>query len=383
MFQQHGGGAKMDRSFLKKAKRIVVKVGTSSVTYGTGKINLGGMDLLVREIADLSNEGREMILISSGAVGAGVGKLNLSEPPRTLPEKQALAAVGQGRLMHMYEKIFSEYGKTVAQILLTRDVFAHRLRYLNSRNTLESLLRFGVIPIINENDTVAVEEIRFGDNDTLSAMVACIAEANLAIILSDIDGLYDADPRIHANARIIPEVREITPKMLENSRSKGSALSSGGMFTKLAAANMTMKAGIPMVIARGDAGNPIRRVVAGEDIGTVFLPGSSRTHSRKHWIAFGRTLSGLIVVDHGAAEAILSRGKSLLPSGAVKVEGEFGRGSVVSVRTLEGAEIARGMMNYGSTDTIRILGLHTDEIEAVLGHKDYDELIHRNNMAIM
>jgi glutamate 5-kinase len=259
----------MERIELQKCKRIVVKVGTSSITYPTGKINLGKMEALVRELSDLHNAGREIVLTSSGAVGAGAGKLNVP-PPSNLQEKQALAAIGQGLLMHMYEKFFSEYSKSVAQALLTRDCFSDPERHTNFRNTLFTLLRFGVIPIINENDTVAVDELKFGDNDTLSAMVAVSASADLLIILSDIDGLYDSNPRDNAGAKLISEVSEITETMMENSRAKGSALSSGGMYTKLTAARLVTRQGIPMVIASSACANVIRRVADGEDIGTLF-----------------------------------------------------------------------------------------------------------------
>ncbi|MDR1732049.1 MAG: glutamate 5-kinase [Synergistaceae bacterium] len=373
----------MKREALRNCKRIVVKVGTSSITYSTGKVNLGKMELLARELSDLHGEGRELILISSGAVGAGVGKLNCP-PPSNLPEKQALAAIGQGILMHLYEKFFSEYSGNVAQVLLTRDCFSDPERYLNSRHTLFSLLNFGVIPIINENDTVAVEELRFGDNDTLSAMVACNVEADLLIILSDIDGLYDSDPRKNSKARLIPEVTEISAEMLENSRARGSALSSGGMYTKLTAARMTMPNGIPLVIASSDESGVVRRIVRGENVGTLFVPSREEGYaSRRRWIVAGSSAKGEVVVDEGAAEALLRKGKSLLPSGVKKAGGKFEPGDVISVRNSAGVEIARGISNYGCEDTMRILGRHTDEIEEILGRRDYEELIHRNNMAIL
>jgi glutamate 5-kinase len=370
------------RENLRNCKRIVVKVGTSSITYPTGKVNLGKIELLARELSDLHSAGRELVLTSSGAVGAGAGKLNCP-PPSTLPEKQALAAIGQGILMHMYEKFFSEYSKSVAQVLLTRDCFSDPERYLNSRNTLFSLLSFGVIPIINENDTVAVDELKFGDNDTLSAMVACNAEADLLIILSDIDGLYDSDPRKNKSARLIPEVSEITQTMMENSKTKGSSLSSGGMFTKLSAARMTMVGGIPLVIASSEEPNVIRRVADGENIGTLFLPSREGYASRRQWIAVGSAAAGWVAVDDGAAEALLQRGKSLLPSGVVKIQGSFEVGDVISVKNASGVEIARGISNYGHDDAVKIMGKRTGEIEKILGHKHYEELIHRNNMAIL
>ena len=372
----------MKREDLRNCKRIVVKVGTSSITYPTGKVNLGKMELLARELSDLHSAGRELVLTTSGAVGAGVGRLNC-QPPSNLPEKQALAAVGQGILMHMYEKFFSEYSKSVAQVLLTRDCFSIPERYLNSRNTIFSLLHLGVIPIINENDTVAVEELKFGDNDTLSAMVACNVDADLLIILSDIDGLYDSDPRKNKSARLISEVSEITAEMRENSKAKGSALSSGGMLTKLSAARMTMANGIPMVIAGSDESNVIRRTANGENIGTLFLPHREIYGLRKQWIAVGSATAGSVTIDDGAEDALLHKGKSLLPSGVVKIDGLFKMGDVISVKNVSGTEIARGITNYDNEDAAKISGKRTIEIEKIMGSIDYEELIHRNNMAIL
>jgi glutamate 5-kinase len=340
------------------------------------------MELLARELSDLHNAGRELVLTSSGAVGAGVGRLNCP-PPSNLPEKQAMAAIGQGILMHMYEKFFSEYSKNVAQVLLTRECFSDPRRYLNSRNTLFSLLRFGVIPIINENDTVAVEELRFGDNDTLSAMVACNIDADLLIILSDIDGLYDSDPRKNKSSRLIPEVNEITAEMMENSKTKGGALASGGMLTKLSAARLTMASGIPMVIAKSDEPDVIRRVASGENTGTLFIPRRDGSALRRRWITAGSATAGSVTVDDGASDALLNRGKSLLPSGVVKIHGTFKVGDVISVKNASGIEIARGITNYAYEDAEKISGLRSGEIEKILGTMDYEELIHRNNMAVM
>jgi glutamate 5-kinase len=341
------------------------------------------METLAREISDLQSSGRDVCLISSGAVGAGVGKINFPDRPKTLPEKQALAAIGQGRLVHMYEKFFSEYGKTVAQVLLTRDVFSNRLRYLNARHTLLTLFDFAVVPIINENDTVAVDEIKFGDNDTLSAMVSCLIDADLLIILSDIDGLFSDDPRINPEAHLLPVVEEVSQELLAHSRTKGSKHSSGGMFTKLAAARIVMTSGIPMIIANNKEPNILRRLLDGENLGTLFLPSGEPVQARKQWIAFGSTPHGRIVVDDGAAEAVRNRGKSLLPSGVVAVEGNFSRGEVVSIFDGSKVEIARGMVNFSSDEIAIIAGHHTDEIEALLGNTDYDEIVHRNNLALI
>lgn len=372
---------KESRKELKNAKRIVLKVGTSSITYPTGKLNFGKMKQLVREISDLHSQGFEIILVSSGAVGAGIGKLNAN--PTNIPQKQALAAVGQGLLMHMYEKLFAAYFKNVAQVLLTRDCFSEPLRYLNSRNTIFALLDFGVIPIVNENDTIAVEELKFGDNDTLSAMVACNAEANLLVILSDIDGLYNLDPRSNKDATLISEVRQITQDMLDNSTSKGSAVSSGGMLTKLAASRITMANNIPLVVASSNKKYALSKILKGKDIGTLFVPSRTGYVAKRQWLAVGSKPKGSIFVDEGAAEAILHRGKSLLPKGAIKVEGIFEMGSVISVKNPQGIEIARGICNYDSKEVDKIMGRHSLEIAKILGAMDYEELIHRNNMALV
>ena len=339
------------------------------------------MELLVRELSDLHNSGRELLLVSSGAVGAGAGKLGRT--PSSLPEKQALAAVGQGLLMQMYEKFFSEYSKNVAQVLLTRDCFSEPGRYLNSRNTIFALLDYGVIPIVNENDTVAVDELKFGDNDRLSAMVACNAGADLLLILSNIDGLYDADPRRNPGARLIPEVFAVTETMEANSTTRGSSMSSGGMATKLAAARMTMSNGIPMVIASSDEPNGIRRIAGGEAIGTLFVPNREGYAARRQWLAVGSAPKGTLKVDAGAERALVHQGKSLLPSGVREIEGEFAPGDVVSVRGEANREIARGISNYAAADARRILGRHSTEIAGILGVCDYEELVHRNNLALV
>ena len=362
-------------------RRVVVKVGTSSITYPTGRIDLGKMERLTRELSDLHNAGRELILISSGAVGAGVGKLG--RRPSTLPEKQAMAAVGQGLLMQMYEKFFSEYSVSIAQLLLTRDCFSDPVRYMNARNTLFALMDYGVIPIVNENDTVAVEELKFGDNDRLSAMVACNAGADLLIILSDINGLYDADPRIHKDARLIPEVALITEAMEANATTKGSSMSSGGMATKLAAARITMANGIPMVIASSDEPDAIRRIVSGEALGTRFVPSREVGYkSRRQWLAVGSAPKGTLTVDEGAERALRHQGRSLLPSGVVHIEGDFAVGDAVSIRGPSG-ELARGISSYSSEDARKIMGRRSEEIEGILGACDFEELVHRNNMALV
>jgi len=368
------------RKLLKGCRRVVIKVGTSTLTHSNGQLNLRRIESLVREIADLHNQDIEVLVVSSGAIGVGANRMGYKKVPKTIPEKQALAAIGQGALLHLYEKLFAEYGKTVAQVLITRGDFDERLRYLNATNAFLAILSMKVIPIINENDTVVVEEIKFGDNDTLSALVAGVVDADLLLILSDVDGFFSSDPRVDRNARLLSEIEEITEDMDENSRNRGSSFSSGGMYTKLKAARMCMAAGIPMVIANSSQENVIRRVVEGEQLGTLFIPRPERMHARKKWIAFGSVTQGAVIIDSGAEQALLKRGKSLLPSGVMQVQGEFERGAIIAVLNQEGIEIARGVVNYSHEEIGQIAGRKTTEIEKILGSKDYDEIIHRNNL---
>ncbi|MBU7005941.1 glutamate 5-kinase [Phosphitispora fastidiosa] len=368
------------RNFIN-IKRIVIKVGSSTLSYPNGRLNITQMERLVRELADLQNRGMEVILVSSGAQGAGIGKMGMSRRPKTIPEKQAAAAIGQGLLMHMYEKLFSEYGITVAQVLLTREDIMDRKRFLNARNALNALLGMETIPIINENDTIAVEEIRFGDNDALSALVASLIEAELLIILSDIAGLYTGNPSTDKDATLIPLVTEINEDIEHTAGGSGSRLGTGGMVTKLQAAKVAMNSGFPMIIASGSEKRIVRRIIAGEQLGTLFLPRENRLHSKKRWIAFGSNVQGIIIIDSGARKALTEEGKSLLPSGIVSVEGAFEIGNTVSVFH-EDKEIGRGIVNYSSLEIDIIRGKKTREIAKILGYKDFDEVIHRDNFAL-
>ncbi|MFZ5945954.1 MAG: glutamate 5-kinase [Bacillota bacterium] len=370
------------RHIITNARRIVIKVGSSTLTHHTGKINLEQIEKLVRQLSDLSNQGKEVLLVSSGAVGAGMGKLGLKERPKTIPEKQATAAVGQGILMHIYEKMFSEYSQIVAQLLLTRADIADRKKFLNARNTLLTLLRNGVVPIINENDTVAVEEFKFGDNDTLSALVAGLVDADLLILLSDIDGLYTGDPRKDEKAALLNVVEEVNTDIEGLAGKAGSKLGSGGMVTKIAAAKIAVNAGIPMLIANGTSPDIIRGICRGEELGTLFIPREVRPHTRKRWIAFGSDIQGKLWVDMGARTAILDNGKSLLPSGVRKIEGEFHAGHVVSIVDENGTEFARGIVNYNTEELQKIKGIQCKDIQIILGYKDFDEVIHRDNLAV-
>ncbi len=368
---------------IKNMKRIVIKVGTSTITHTNGLLNLTQMESVVRQIADLHNQGYEVILVSSGSIGAGIGKLGLKTRPKTIPEKQVAAAVGQGILIHMYEKLFSEYGKIVAQILITKEDIHHRTRFLHVRNAFFSLLDQGVVPIVNENDAIAVDEIKLGDNDTLSAIVASISEADLLILLSDIEGLCEADPRVQPDAPLIHTVTEISPYIEQLAGGAGSNLGTGGMVTKVNAAKIATSSGTAMVIVNGSRPGVINEIIRGEDVGTWFQEKQHPLQARKHWIAFGSTPSGVLVIDEGAAKALVQRQKSLLPSGILQVNQEFREGQIVSVVNQEGQELARGITNYSSNDIDLIKGLNTSEIDGKLGYKAYDEVIHRNNLVIV
>ena len=373
----------LTRENLAKARRIVVKVGTSTLTHSTGKLNYLRIEKLVRELADLANQGKEIILVTSGAVGVGVDRLGLPEKPKTIPGKQAAAAVGQGILMHTYEKIFGEYGQIVAQVLLTREDSVNRKRYANSRNTLQTLLSMNVIPIINENDAVAVDELKIGDNDTLSAMVASIIEADLLVILSDVEGVYTGNPQTNPDAQLIPEITDITLEVEALAGGAGTSRGTGGMYTKIQAAKIAVSSGVVMVIASGSCDGIIRDIVDGKNVGTIFWPKESRLQIRKRWLAFGARICGSVIVDRGCERALLTGGSSLLSAGVTQIEGDFAAGSTVKILTLEGREIARGMINYSSSEAQKIIGAHTHEIQDLLGAKPFDELIHRDNMVLL
>ncbi|MGI6037196.1 MAG: glutamate 5-kinase [Limnochordia bacterium] len=364
-------------------RRLVVKVGTSTLTYPTGKLNFRRMEQIVREIADLVNGGYQVLLVTSGAVGAGMGKLGLQKRPQSLPQKQALAAIGQGLLMQVYEKLFGEYGQIVAQVLLTGEDLKNRRRFLNSRNTLHSLLEYGAIPIINENDTVAVSEIRLGDNDTLSALVTGLVDADLLIILSDVDGVYSADPRVDPQATLLKEIKEITPELEAAAGGVGSMLGTGGMATKIEAAKIATASGAALVIAKGDLDGVIGRIVRGEELGTLFPSQRQALMGKKRWIAFYQRVQGQLIIDGGAQEALVHQGKSLLPVGVIDVRGEFEAGDLVSVVDEGGQELARGLTNYGAEQVRAIKGLPSSQLASVLGAKDFDEVIHRDNLVLM
>lgn len=371
------------RKQLREAKRIVIKVGTSTLTYPTGKLNYFRMEQLTRELSDLANQGKEIILVSSGAVAAGVDRMGLNERPDTIPEKQALAAVGQGILMHVYEKLFGEYGQTAAQVLLTKENSVKQKQYMNSRNALLTLLNMGVVPIVNENDAVAVDELKIGDNDTLSAMVATLVDADALIVLSDIEGVYTANPQEDATARLIDEIREITPEIEALAGGAGSKVGTGGMYTKIQAAKIAVSAGVAMVIASGARDGAVRDALRGVKIGTVFPARESHLKARKGWLASGARITGAVFVDGGCQRAISEEGSSLLAAGIVSLEGNFAAGDAVRICSPDGREIARGIVNYNAEELHRIRGRHTSEFSEILGAKLYDEVIHRDNMTLM
>ena len=374
----------MERAKIAEAKRVVVKVGTSTITYSNGKINYEKIEKLARIMTDLQNQGKEMILVSSGAGAAGVGRLGLDAKPSTIPGKQACAAVGQGILMHIYERLFGEYGQVVAQVLLTKADMVNRHSYANARNALQEMISWGVIPIINENDVVAIDEFKIGDNDNLSALVASLADADLDILLSDIDGLYTANPKTHPEAKLVSVVEEVTPAIEATAGGVGSKNATGGMLTKLQAAKNAMSAGIALVIANGENLEVLRRIMKGEPVGTLFVPRENHLRFRNQWLAFGSKISGQLIVDDGLAKALRQKGScSILPVGITRVEGNFDSGDTVSVLDQEGHELARGMTNYSAEDLELIKGCKTGQIEEKIGYKHYDEVIHRDNIVVL
>lgn len=367
---------------LAAAKRIVVKVGTRLLTHESGQLNLSFIERLVRELADLKNQGKEIVLVSSGAIGAGMGRLRLKCRPESIPELQAAAAVGQGVLIQLYEKFFLEYGQIVAQILLTRADFAGRGRYLNASNTIFTLLRWGVVPVINENDTVSFQEIKLGDNDRLSALVAGLCDADLLVLLTTADGLYEADPGITPGVRLIPEVPEITPEIKACAAGTGDRLATGGMITKLQAASIATNSGVGMVIAGGRQAGTLHRILSGEAVGTYFHPQKNYLNRRKRWIAYGRVVKGSVIVDDGAKNALCRGGKSLLPVGVLSVSGSFRKGALIAVCDRAGREIGRGLSSFSSDELLRIKEHSSSDIIRLIGREAGDEVIHRDNLVV-
>jgi glutamate 5-kinase len=378
----------MPGKYLKNAienKRIIVKVGTSTLTASGEKLNLARMVDLVRQIASLRSAGHQMIVVSSGGIAAGREAMAYPELAHFLPAKQMMAAVGQPRLMAIYTQLFNLYQQQIAQVLLTRDDLADRRRYLNARNTLEALLSYGIIPIINENDTTATEEIRFGDNDNLSALVANLLEANLLLLLTDQDGLFTADPRLDPQAALIQRIDgdDISPEIMAAARDSGMGLGTGGMASKLQAADLARRSGTEVIIANGAMDQVITRAIAGESLGTTFSPLGSHLESRKRFLLAGiKDSSGILVIDDGAVRA-LRKGGSLLPVGIVGTVGDFSRGQSVTVTDQNDHKVAVGLVNYDIADVQRISGKQSEEIDNILGYAYGSEVMHHDNLVLL
>jgi len=363
------------------AQRIVVKVGSNVLTRDQG-LNLPVMYALSGEISDLMDAGLEVILVSSGAMASGVKKIGLARRPDEIPKRQAVSAVGQAGLIMEYERAFHVYGRKVAQILLTSEDLDDRQRYLNVRNTLNTLIDWQIVPVINENDTVLVEEIKVGDNDNLAAMITLLMDADLLILLTDIDGLYTRDPRVHTDAQLIPELARLGSDIEKMASDIPGPLGRGGMSSKIKAAQKVTAAGVPMLIANGGQPGILKALMRGDETGTFFIPRKDRLASRKSWIAYTLKPKGAIRIDQGAADAIIGNGKSLLPSGIVGVEGDFQKGAPVILKTGGDKALGTGLVNYSATDIRKIMGLKTSAVEHCLGEKPYDEVIHRDNLAL-
>jgi glutamate 5-kinase len=371
----------LQHQILDRTRRVVIKVGSAVMTTANG-LNQQFIEDLTDTIAQLLNNGKEVVLVSSGAIAAGFKKIGLPAKPTAIPQKQAVAAIGQSTLMQNYEQAFDRHGLKVAQVLLTRNDLANRRRYLNARNTLFTLLNWKVIPIINENDTVVVEEIQFGDNDNLSALISSVVQADLLMILTDIDGLYDQDPRQHADARLVALVEKIDARLERAASRQPGVVGSGGMFSKIQAAKKAASVGIPTIIAHGLKPKIVERIFAGEEEGTLFLPQAAKLRSRQYWLAYSTNPVGDIVVDDGARQVLQYQGKSLLPAGIVGVNGRFSAGAAVRLIDTRGEVIGIGLSNYSANDLACIKGLKTCNIQQSLGYKGYDEVVHRDNMVI-
>ncbi|MDR4505599.1 MAG: glutamate 5-kinase [Candidatus Scalindua sp.] len=369
---------------LSKVNRIVVKIGTHVLTNTDGILDNSQIMELSRQIIMLCTQGYKVVIVTSGAIGAGIRALGRSRRPTILPELQAAAAIGQGKLMEAYNECFKSHGYHAAQLLLTRQDFEDRQRYLNTSNTLHTLLRFKTIPIINENDTIAIDEIAFGDNDVLSAMVTNLLHADLLILLSSVDGLYTNSPKPGGKNTVLPIVNEISDEIKKLAFKPKTLQGTGGMKSKLKAAWDVTNAGEAVIIANGKHPDILQKIMRFDDVGTLFLPSKKKIASRKRWIGFSVRPNGKLFIDEGAFDAVYKRGKSLLPSGLVNVDGNFVKGDIVSIMDTDGEkEIARGLINYSKEEVMKIKGMRTSLIKKTLGAKPYDEVIHRDNMVLL
>ena len=373
----------MRESIISNVKRLVVMIGTSTVIKPDGEINAPFISQLAKTIVDLKKRNIETCIVCSGAVGAGKSQLKLARKPKRLPERQALAAVGQIYVMRAFAEIFKKQNLNVGQVLLTHEVLKDRVRYLNARFTMNSLFDYGCIPVINENDTVATEELKVGDNDTLAAYVTNLIEADLLILLSDIDGLMTGDPKKDRDAKLIAEVPEVTEEIFQLAGPTRSETGTGGLITKLQAARIVNQCGEAMIIANSNVPSIIEKIMNGETVGTFFCPRSKNLQSRKRWLAFNQSNKGAIVIDDGAVTALIKKNKSLLPSGIIKVEGVFADKDLVQIKSKNLVVIGRGICNYSSEQVEKIKGLQTKEIEKILGACPYDSVVHRDNLVLV
>ncbi len=371
------------RDSFSKARRIVIKIGSSLLTKGGRGLDEDAIENWVAQMVGLKLQGIDVVLVSSGSVAEGMARLSLKERPKTLHELQAAASVGQMGLIRTFENHFQRRNLHTAQVLLTHDDLSDRKRYLNARSTLVTLLQYGVVPVINENDVVATDEIRFGDNDTLAALVVNLVEADLLIILTDQQGLYNCDPGIYPNAELISAVNATDPRLEQMAGCSRSGLGRGGMLTKVRAARLAARSGAATIIASGKSENVISEIYSGSDIGTHLLPDIAPLAARKQWLAGQLQIKGLLMLDQGAVEVLRASGKSLLAVGVKSVVGEFVRGELVSCHDEGGEEIARGLINYSAEEAKKIAGLPSTDFERVLGYRDDAELIHRDNMVLL
>lgn len=374
------------KSLPSSYNRIVIKFGTSLLTGGSNYLDQEIMSNLAFQVAKLHKRGLELLIVSSGAIASGRDKLGLREQPKGIPFKQVLAAVGQSHLMYIYEQLFSKYHITIAQALLTKAELSDRADYLNARNTLLALLEMRVLCIANENDVIAMDEIqeaKFGDNDNLSAMIANLIDADLLLLLSDTSGLYTADPRENPHAQLIPKVDRIDPDIERLASGTSRALGVGGMITKIEAAKLANSSGVTVIIANGNEPDVISRIIAGESLGTLFIPTSTKLESRKRWMLSGLSTKGNLMVDNGAAKALKRQKRSLLAAGIKQIEGEFQRGDIVNICKPDGLRIGCGITNYSSVDIKVIKGAHSKDIVTLLSYDYGSEVVHRNNLVIL
>lgn len=367
-------------------QRLIAKFGTNLLTGGSGKLDIDIMSSLVGEVARLHQQGHEIIIVSSGAVAAGREKLGFAQEQKDIPFKQVLASVGQSQLMNTYEQLFRKHNIIVAQALLTKSDLIDRAGYLNARNTLLALIELGVICIVNENDVVATDELgelTFGDNDNLSAMVANLVDADLLALLTDIDGLYNADPTCNPEATLIPRIDKIDDEIERAAGDTSSSCGVGGMITKLEAAKLATTSGVTVVVANGQKPEVLTQIVLGKNVGTIFPSRTSKMESKKRWMLSGLACKGKLTVDDGAVQALKKQNRSLLPAGVMAVEGEFQRGDVVNIYDSKGTHLGCGIPNYDAKDIAVIKGAKSEQITGLIGHEYGDELIHRNNMVLI